>query len=264
MKGQIRLWIAVAAALIILPITTVKAQITEPEPSRFSDAIVFPVVIRPTRNEGSVQPGYLFDFRLSRASARSVTRELPPAGFGEEGIKPTDLLWIAVTTRSGQTAFCSDQDYSIRCLRDADEDGRFEQYWSAMRGGCTILREAACREPTPLAYQGRQPLADGPVSYSTPAPSELSDPRAMAGQAQVVWNRRSGAYEVTMWTGEGRRKRQLPGSFTPIRPQVPGGPALLNQHGLRVQIEGVDSNGAVKIASAELPVEFGALFTPLQ
>lgn len=260
MRRPITLGIAVAAAMVILPITTATSQISEPEPSRFSDAIVFPVAIRPTRNEASAEPGYLFDFTLSRIAARSVARELPPAGFGEEAIKPGDPLWMAVTTRSGQTVFCSDQNYSVRCLRDADDDGRFEQSWSAMRGGCTILREAACRELTPLAYQGRQPLVGGPVAHTALASSELTDPRAMVGQARVVWNRRSGVYEVAMWT-EGRRKRPLPGTFTPIRPQVQGGPALVDQNGLRVQIEGVDSNGAVKVGSAELPAEFGALFT---
>lgn len=261
MRRQITLTTAIAAAMFVLPATTAAAQISEPEPSRFSDAIVFPVAIRPTRNEASAEPGYLFDFSLSRIAARSVARELPPAGFGEEPIKPGDPLWIAITTRSGQTVFCSDQNYSVRCLRDADDDGRFEQYWSAMRGGCTILREAACREPTPLAYQGRQPLAGGPVAHTTLASSELTDPRVMVGQARVVWNRRSGVYEVAMWTGEGRRKRPLPGTFTPIRPQVQGGPALMDQNGFSIQIEGVDSNGAVKIESAELPAEFGALFT---
>nr|WP_314527321.1 hypothetical protein [uncultured Brevundimonas sp.] len=263
MKGSITLGMAVAAALLILPVTTAKAQITEPEPSRFSDAIVFPVVLRPTRNQASTEPGYLFDFRLSRIAARSVAREIPAAGFGEEAIKIDDPLWMAATTRSGQTVYCSDQNYSARCLRDADDDGRFEQFWWAMRGGCSLLREAACREPTPLAYQGRQTIEGGPVAYSALNADHVTDPRALSGQARVIWNRRAGAYEVALSTGEGRRKRPLASPFTPIRPQTPRGPALLDQHGLKVRIEGVDPSGAVTIGSAELPAEFGGFFMPI-
>jgi hypothetical protein len=260
-RGPVPLGFAFGAVLLALSVTTARAQITEPEPSRFSDAIVFPVAIRPTRNEGSSEPGYLFDFSLSRVTARSVAREIPPAGSGEQAIKPSDPLWIGVVTRSGQTVFCSDQNYSIRCLRDADGDGQFEQSWFAMRGGCTILREAICREPTPLTYQGRQALVGGPVAYSTLAPNELTDPRAMVGKARVIWNRRAGAYEVTMWTGEGPGKRLLPGVFTPVRPQTPGGPALFDQGGLKVQIDGIDSSGVVRISRVELPAEFGAFFS---
>jgi len=252
-------WIIALFLALSSPAT---AQNPEAEPSRWSGALIFPVAIHPIRASGADQPGHLFDFTLSRVAARTVARDIPSTGPGETTITPDQPLWLAALTGTGKVVFCTDQNHFIRCLRDADDDGRFEQMWFALRGGCTLLREAACREPTPLAYQGRAPIAGEPVAYSTPAPSALRDPRAMSGQARVIWNRRAGVYEVMLETGAGRRKNLLPGVFAPVRPEIPAGPALLDQGGLRVLIEGVEANGDVRIGQIDLPAEFGAYFPP--